>query len=124
MSNEFIFRWPSGSNALGFRALLYLMEDPSQATTSKAIAHRLGAEAASVEACLDGLVACGVATASEGECGGPFYRLASAPSLHALAARVRRNTQDYEGLSPALRPLLRRYAQRATGMQGARPTAR
>ncbi|NLN88874.1 MAG: hypothetical protein GX134_01745 [candidate division WS1 bacterium] len=124
MSTKLFRNWHSGNMALGLRALLYLMDDPSQATTLLGIARRLRIDSSSAQACLDELVECGFATASEGECGGTFYRLSSAPSMHALAARVRHNARDYEGFSPALRPLLRQCAQRATGMRGSRPSSR
>ena len=41
MSTKLFRNWHSGNMALGQRALLYLMDDPSQATTLLGIARRL-----------------------------------------------------------------------------------
>ncbi|MBD3175290.1 MAG: hypothetical protein GF320_08915 [Armatimonadia bacterium] len=117
MSRPLFSAWHSCNTALALRALLYLMEHPAQATTCPEIARRIKADHQQLQACLDELVDCGVATHSDSNGGPRFYRLSPEPSAHALAARVCSNSRQFENLSPALSPLLQRCTQRASGLR-------
>lgn len=119
MSRGVFAAWNSQNKTLGLRALLYLLDHPGQATTCRGIASRLRVDPDGLRQCLQELVDCGAATEWRAEDGEVFYRLAGEPSLHALAARVRRHARDADTLSSALIPLLQICTQRAAVRQGA-----